>query len=129
MTTFLQPSLHPVLLKVGIPSSFFLGLKLLEKGAKCMCSVLLCILSFCFIVPDPTPITGMQASVVPRAIASSGSDVFVCEEARDTPAVGSDPAPVLADEGVQTSRTQHGRDAIGLEPSVVYNDWEKCIVE
>ena len=71
----------------------------------------------------------MQASVVPRVVTSSGSDVFVCEEARDTPAVGSDPASVLADEGVQTSRTQHGRDAIGLEPSVVYNDWEKGIVE
>ena len=83
--------------------------------------------SFCFIGPDPTPITGMQASVVPRAIASSGSDVFICEGARDV--VGSDPASVLADEGVQTSRTQHGRDAIGLEPSVVYNDLEKGIVE
>ena len=54
----------------------------------------------------------MQASVVPRDIASSGSDVFVCEEAHDTPAAGSDPASVLAGEGVQTSRTQHGRDAI-----------------
>ena len=71
----------------------------------------------------------MQASVVPRAIASSSSDVFICEEALDTPAVGSDPASVLAEEGVQTSRKQHGRDAIGLEPSVVYNDWEKGIVE
>ena len=36
--------------------------------------------SFCFIVPDPIPITGMQSSFVPRAIASSGSDVFICEE-------------------------------------------------
>ena len=72
---------------------------------------------------------GMQASVVPRAVASSGSDVFICEKAIDTPAVESDPASVLAEEGVQTSRTQHGRDAIGLEPSVVYNDWEKGIVE
>ena len=71
----------------------------------------------------------MQASVVPRVVTSSGSDVFVCEEARDTPAVGSDPVSVLADEGVQTSRTQHGRDAVGLEPSVVYNDWGKGIVE
>ena len=51
-----------------------------------MCSVFLSYFTFCFIVPDPTPITGMQASVVPRDIASSGSDVFVCEEARDTPA-------------------------------------------
>ena len=71
----------------------------------------------------------MQASVGPRDIASSGSDVFVCEEARGTPAAGSDPASVLADEGVQTSLTQRGRDAVGLEPSVVYNDWEKGIVE
>ena len=71
----------------------------------------------------------MQASVVTRDIVSSGSDVFVCEEARDTPAAEGYAASVLADEGVHTSRTQHGRDAVGLEPSVVYNDWEKGIVE
>ena len=71
----------------------------------------------------------MQASVVPRDIASIGSDVFVCEEARGTPSAESDLASVLAHEGAQTSRTQHGRDAVGLQPSVVYNDWEKGIVE
>ena len=85
--------------------------------------------TFCFVVPDPTPITGMQASVVPRNIVSSGSDVFICEEAGDTPAAESHAASVLADEGAHTSRTQHGRDAVGLEPSVVYNDLEKGIVE
>ena len=48
----------------------------------------------------------MQASAVPRDIVSSGSDVSVCEEARDTPAVESDAASGLADEGVHTSRTK-----------------------
>ena len=66
---------------------------------------------------------------MPRDFVYSGSDVFVCEEVRDTPAVESEAASVLADEGAHTSRTQHGRDAVGLEPSVVYNDWEKSIFE
>ena len=62
----------------------------------------------------------MQPSAVPRVAATSESDVLVCEEARDTPAYESDAVAVLAVEGAHTSRTQHGRDAVGLKPSVVY---------
>ena len=85
--------------------------------------------TICFVVPDPTPIAGMRASIGPHDVDSSGSDVFVCEEALDTPAVESEVVSILAGEGAQTSRTQHGRDAVGLEPSVVYNDWEKGMFE
>ena len=81
-----------------------------------------------FVVPDMEPSAGMQASVVPQNDVSGDSDVFICEEARDTLACESDAVSVLAVEAAHSSRTQHSRDAVGLEPSVVYNDWDKDIV-
>ena len=81
-----------------------------------------------FVVPALECSAGMQASVVPRGTDSSDSDVFVCEEARDTPACESDAVSALAVEAAHSSRTQHARDAVRLEPSVVYNDWDKGIV-
>ena len=74
------------------------------------------------------PSAGMQASVVPPGAVSGDSDVFICEEAHDTPACDKDAVSVLAVEAAHSSRTQHSRDAVGLEPSVVYNDWDKGMV-
>ena len=51
-------------------------------------------------------------------------DVFVCEAALETPAQESDIASVLPDESSRHTRTQHGRTAVGLEPSVIHNEWE-----
>ena len=80
------------------------------------------------VVPGLEPSTGVQASVVPRGAVSGDSDVFISEEAHDTPAWESDAVSVLVVEAAHSSRTQHGRDAVGLEPSVVYNDWDRGIV-
>ena len=55
----------------------------------------------------------MQASGVPQGAATSESHVIVSEEARDTPACESDAVSALAVEGAHTTRTQHGRDALG----------------
>ena len=62
-------------------------------------------------------------------LASSGeSDVFLCEQSRDTPALESETVSVLPDAEVRHKRTQHGRAAVGLEPSIIHNEWEKGIV-
>ena len=59
-----------------------------------------------------------------RVHSSEDSDVFVCEDAVDTPAVESSVSSVLPAEAPRHSRTQHGRNAVGVEASVVYNDWD-----
>ena len=50
--------------------------------------------------------------------------MFVCEDAVDTPAVESGVSSVLPAEAPRHFRTQHGRNAVGVEASVVYNDWD-----
>ena len=52
--------------------------------------------------------------------------MFICKDAVDTPAPESGDASVLLAETSRTqhSRTQHGRVAVGVEASVVYNDWD-----
>ena len=50
--------------------------------------------------------------------------MFVCEDAVDTPAPESGVSSVLPAETSRHSRTQHGRIAVGVEASVVYNDWD-----
>ena len=56
--------------------------------------------------------------------SAEDSDVFVCEVAGDTPAPVSDAVSELPGESSKRGRTQHGRVAVGVEASVVYNDWE-----
>ena len=64
--------------------------------------------------------------VAGRGLESSAAiDVFVCEQSVDSPAAESEATSLLPDEPGRLSRTQHGRDAVGVEPSVVYNDWER----
>ena len=70
-----------------------------------------------FPVADPESGPGLESS--------AASDVFACEHAVDSPAAESEATSLLPDEAGRLSRTQHGRDAVGVEPSVVYNDWEK----
>ena len=48
--------------------------------------------------------------------------MVVCEDAVDTPAPESGVSSVLPAETSLHSRTQHGRIAVGVEASVVYND-------
>ena len=56
---------------------------------------------------------------------SSGvGDVFVCEQAQESPAVEKEVTSILPQDGGHSSRNQHGRAAVGMEPSVVYNAWE-----
>ena len=74
----------------------------------------------CFVV------TGLDAG--PGIESSGGSDVFVCEAALDTPAQETDVASTLTADLSCHTRTQHGRTALGVEASVVYNDWDKGIV-
>ena len=60
---------------------------------------------------------------------SSGvGDVFVCKQAQDSPVVESEVTSMLPEDGGQSSRTQHGRAAVGVEPSVIYNAWENGTV-
>ena len=56
--------------------------------------------------------------------SSAEGDVFVCEAALETPARESDIVSLLPDESSRHTRTQHGRTAVGLEPSVIHNEWE-----
>ena len=70
-----------------------------------------------FPVADPESGPGLESS--------AASDVFVCDQAVDSPAVESEVTSLLPDDPGRLSRTQHGRDAVGVEPSVVYNDWER----
>ena len=60
----------------------------------------------------------------PGTESSEDSDVFVCEVAGDTPAPVSDAVSELPGVSSKRGRTQHGRVAVGVEASVVYNDWE-----
>ena len=56
------------------------------------------------------------------------SDVFAVEAAVGTPAPESDAMSVLPEGLSRLTRTQHNRPAVGLEPSVVHNEWEKGTV-
>ena len=78
-----------------------------------------CTSMLCFVV------TGLDSG--PGVESSGGSDVFVCEAALDTPAKESDVVSTLPAEPSRHNRTQHGRAAVGVEASVVYNDWDKGI--
>ena len=61
----------------------------------------------------------------PGVGSSTDGDVFVCEGAVETPAQESDIASLLPDELSRHTRTQHGRVAVGLEHSVIHNEWER----
>ena len=61
----------------------------------------------------------------PGVGSSTDGDVFVCESAVETPAQESDIASLLPDELSRHTRTQHGRAAVGLEPSVIHNECER----
>ena len=78
--------------------------------------------SFC--IPYVAFIVVVDTETGPRVHSSEDSDVFVCEDAVDTPAVESGVSSVLPAEASRHSRTQHGRMAVGVEASVVYNDWD-----
>ena len=73
--------------------------------------------SFCITVTGAEPGPGVGSS--------EDSDVFVCEAAIDTPAPVSNAVSELPGESSKRGRTQHARAAVGVEASVVYNDWEK----
>ena len=60
----------------------------------------------------------------PGIESSEDNDVFVCERAGDTPAPVSDAVSELPGVSSKRGRTQHGRVAVGVEASVVYNEWE-----
>ena len=64
----------------------------------------------------------------PGVGSSTYGDVFVCEAAVETPAQESDIASLLTGESSRHYRTQHGRAAVGLEPSVIHNESERCMV-
>ena len=64
----------------------------------------------------------------PGVGSSTDGDVFVCEAAVETPAQESDIASLLPDESSRHTRTQHGQAAVGLEPSVIHNEWERGMV-
>ena len=53
------------------------------------------------------------------------SDGFAVEAAVGTPAPESDAMSVLPEGLSRQTRTQHNRPAVGLELSVVHNEWEK----
>ena len=57
--------------------------------------------------------------------SSAESDVFVCEQSSDTPVLDSDAASELPDSQMRFSRTQLGRSAVSLEPSVIHSEWGK----
>ena len=122
-TMSLPPFLHPEHLKVGIPSSFLL------LATKCLWMYVFCGYSIsplhvlsncCVVVVDP----GSRAVLA----SSEESDVFVCEQSRETPALVSETASVLPDAEMRHERTQHSGVAVGLEPSIIRNEWEKGIV-
>ena len=71
----------------------------------------------CIVVAGAVPVPGVESS--------GDSDVFVCEVAVDTPAPVSDAVSELPGVSSKRDRTQHGRVPVGVEASVVYNDWEK----
>ena len=60
----------------------------------------------------------------PGIESSEDSDVFVCEVAGDTPAPVSDAVSEQPGVSSKRGRTQHGQVTVGVEASVVYNDWE-----
>ena len=66
----------------------------------------------------------MEPGTAPRVHSSEDSDVFICEDAVGTPAPESDAVSVFPAETSGHTRTQHGRAAVGVEASVVYNDWD-----
>ena len=71
----------------------------------------------CISVADPESEPGLKSS--------AASDVFVCEQAVDSTAAESAATSLLPDESGRLLRIQHGREAVGVDPSVVYNDWGK----
>ena len=75
-------------------------------------------------IPYVAFIVVVDTETGPRVHSSEDSDVFVCEDAVDTPAVESGVSSVLPAGPPRHSRTQHGRIAVGVEASVVYNDWD-----
>ena len=74
----------------------------------------------CFVV------TGLDSG--PGVESSGSSDVFLCEDVVDTPAQESDVESALPVDFPRHARAQHGRAAVGVEASVVYNHWDKSIV-
>ena len=100
------------LLKVGILSSFFFGV-VYTRG-------LVLLLRYFYVA-------GLVAEVGPWSGVGSSTDgaVFVCEAAMETPAQESDIASFLPDDSSRHTRTQHGRAAVGVEPSVIHNEWER----
>ena len=66
-----------------------------------------------------------KAGPEPGVGSSTDGDVFVWEAAVETPAQGSDIDSLLPDDPSRHTRTQHGRAAVGLEPSVIHNEWER----
>ena len=103
--------------KVGIPSSFLsfvlclLGVVYLRVG--------LLLLRYLYVV-----VLVAELGHGPGIGSSTDGDVFVCEAALETPAQESDIASLLPDEASWHTRTQHGRAAVGLDPSVIHNEWE-----
>ena len=76
----------------------------------------MCFICCFFVVVEP--------GTAPRVHSSEDSDVFICEDAVGTPAPESDAVSVFPAETSGRTRTQHGRAAVGVEASVVYNDWD-----
>ena len=103
--------------KVGIPSSF-LSLVLYLLGVVYLRVVML-LLRYFYVV-----VLVAELGHGPGIGSSTEGDVFVCEAALETPAQESDIASMLPDESSRHTRTQHGRTAVGLEPSVIHNEWE-----
>ena len=75
-------------------------------------------------IPYVAFIVVVDTETGPRVHSSEDSDVFVCEDAVHTPAVESGVSSALPAEAPRHYRTQHERTAVGVEASVVYNDWD-----
>ena len=100
----------------------FFGCRVSEMGScvafRDTCSAFPVLHIVCVAVAGAEPGPGVESS--------GNSDVFVCEVAVDTPALVSDAISELPGVSSKRGRTQHGRVAVGVEASVVYNDWENC---
>ena len=108
-------------LKVGTSFFFLVACGFFLVGVLLSMVLLFSILCICYhLVADPVTGAGFESSGV--------GDVFVCEQAQDSPAVESEVISMLPEDGGQCSRTQHGRAAVGVEPSVIYNAWENGTV-
>ena len=105
------------LLKVGIPSSF-LSFVMYLLGVVYL-RVLMLLLRYLYVV-----VSVAELGHGPGVGSSTEGDVFVCEAVLETPAQESDIVSLLPDESSRHTRTQYGRTAVGLEPSVIHNEWE-----